>query len=208
MGLIIEIIFYIVLILILIVHIFMRKSYHELVNEDNNSKLSGFEIAQKVVEKLNVKEPHIIKKKGLLLDHYNYERNVIKLSPEVFDGTDIYAGIVAINTALLTSKDKVAKGHKFTSFLVLLSYIVIVLGGFLNNPNIIHFGLILFILAFIFEMLLLDKLFKNEEEIDKLYKSANTEKLLKPYKEYKNDLIILNLINVATLPYNFINYFR
>ena len=90
MGLIIEIIFYIVLILILIVHIFMRKSYHELVNEDNNSKLSGFEIAQKVVEKLNVKEPHIIKKKGLLLDHYNYERNVIKLSPEVFDGTDIY----------------------------------------------------------------------------------------------------------------------
>lgn len=186
----------------------MRKLYNELKIAENNSKLSGFEIAQKVVEKLNSKEPHIIKKKGLLLDHYNSERNVIKLSPEVFDGTDIYAGIIAINTALLTSNEKIAKGHKFTSFLVLLSYIVIILGGFINNPNIIHFGLILFIMAFIFELLLFDKLAKNKKEIDTQYKNVNAEKLLKPYKENKDYLILLNLISIATLPYNFINYFR
>lgn len=210
MGLIIEIIFILVLAIIVLVNIGIRIMYSELAQIPNKTHLSGFEIARIVSSKMDCEEPHIIKKNGKYLDHYNYERNVIKLSKEVFDGSDIYASLIALNVALETDKTRInaAKGHKFSSFLVLLSYIIIISGAFLNNPNIILFGFILFILAFFLEAIILNLFGKTKEEVDEIYKIAQEENLIEPYEEYKDKASILILINIARLPYGFINYFR
>ena len=200
MGLIIEIIYIIVLILIILTNIFMLKFRKELKSIPNETNLSGIEVARKLSSKLTDEEPHIIKKKGLFLDYYDSTRNVIKLTPEVFDGTDMYACALAANIALLTNKAKrnQMRNYNINNFLVIM-----------NNYNIIYFGMIIFIISFIFQILLLEISAKNEEEINDIYKLIKKEKVLKPFGEDEESYItIMCMLTIARLPYSFINYFR
>ena len=210
MGTIIEILFLLVIVLIIISNLLIRSLYKNLKNEKNETELSGFEIARKISNKLAQEEPHIIKKNGKFIDYYDINRNVIKLSPEVFDGTDIYSSIIALNTALETEKGKenIAKGHNLSSFIVIASYIMICIGAVLNNFNIIHFGLILFILSFILELLILNLYAKTKEDVNELYEFIKMAEVIKPFEEYKDYIIILLLTSIARLPYGFINKFR
>lgn len=205
MGLIIEIAFLITLGIIILVNLGLLKLRKELRKVENESKLSGMEIARIISSKYCEEEPHIIKKKGLFLDHYNSNRNTIKLSPEVFDGTDMYSSMVAINIALETHEEKIAKGNYFATFIVLVSYVLIILGAFLNNANIIKFGLIVFVLAFIL-VFCINTTYNKKEEIFKMLKE---EKIIKSLdEEIEDNLVLTSLIVLARLPYGFINYFR
>ena len=207
---IIEIIFILVIGLIVLVNMLFRMVVKANKELNNGAKLSGFEIARKLSSKFCEEEPHIIKKNGRYLDHYNKERNVIKLSPEVFDGEDMYAAAMAVNTALETDPERktVPFGRKINSFLVIASYIVIILGAFTSNTLVIHLGMVLFILTFIIEFCLIAKLLGDEEDLNKLYELIQKEGLIKPIEEYKDNSILLALSKLATLPYSFINYFR
>lgn len=210
MGIIIDIIFIIVVGLIILINLLFRSVVKTTKNMKNEANLSGFEIARKVSSKFCQEEPHIIKKSGKYLDHYNKDRNVIKLSPDVFDGETIYAGVTAFNVALETDPERknVAVGHKLNSFLVIASYLFIILGAFANNILVIRLGLVLFILTCIIEFVLISSLFKSEEELNKLYEFIKKEKLIKPVESYKDYNLLLILSKLAILPYNFINYFR
>jgi len=205
MGLIIEIVFLIVLGIIVLINLGLLKLRKELKQIENESKLSGMEIARIISSKYCEEEPHIIKKKGLFLDHYNSNRNTIKLSPEVFDGTDMYSSMVAINIALETHEEKIAKGNYFATFIVLVSYVLIILGAFLNNVNIINFGLIAFVLAFAL-VFCINTTYNKKEEVFKMLKE---EKIIKSLdEEIEENLVLTSLIVLARLPYGFINYFR
>jgi len=210
MGLIIEIIFLIIVAIIFLANLYFISLSKKLRSINNETELSGFEIAKKISEKVSNKEPHIIKKKGKFLDHYNINRNVIKLSPEVFDGVDLYAAFVAFNTALETDKEKekAPKGHNLSSFIVMSSYIMIILGTLLNNSSIMHFGFILFIIAFILEILILNIFGKTLEDIERIYKFVEKNKIIKPFDEYKKYIVFLQLSNIVNLPYRFINNIR
>ena len=205
MGLIIEIVFLIVLGIIVLINLGLLKLRKELKQIENESKLSGMEIARIISSKYCEEEPHIIKKKGLFLDHYNSNRNTIKLSPEVFDGTDMYSSMIAINIALETHEEKIAKGNYFATFIVLVSYVLIILGAFLNNVNIINFGLIAFVLAFAL-VFCINTTYNKKEEVFKMLKE---EKIIKSLdEEIEENLVLTSLIVLARLPYGFINYFR
>lgn len=201
---IIEIIFIIVLLLLLALNIAIRIGYNSLKQEDNETRLSGFEVANKMVDD----DIHIIKKQGKFLDHYNSERKVIKLSPEVFDGTDMYAAAVAISLALETKRKEGFLTEKLIAFLVIASYILLVIGAFANNNSIIHFGLIIFIIAFILETYKVLSFAKTEEDMENVYKYIKKQKVIKPFEEEKDACLLGFLTRLATLPYSFINYFR
>jgi len=207
MGLIIEIIFGLVCLIIILMNLGLLLKYNNLKQISNETKLSGFEIAKTISLEISEEEPHIIKKNGRFLDHYNIERNVIKLSPEVFDGENLYAALVALNIALKTDKSKnsIAKKYRFVSFIVIVAYLMIILGAFLNNVNIIHMGFILFILAFLFNLLLLN--FEKREEKE-LYQWIKKKNLIEPYEDNKNSILLMILMNIARFPYEFINYIK
>ena len=207
---IIDILFVIVLILLVLINIFIRSVAQTTKELKNKANLSGFEIARKLSSAFCEEEPHIIKKNGKYLDHYNKERNVIKLSPDVFDGEDVYAGVVAINTALETDPNRknISLARKMNAFLVLISYVFIILGSITHNTLIIRIGTLIFILAFIIEFILLASLFKSKEELDKLYEQIEKERLIKPIENYKKYCLLISLTKIATMPYSFINYFR
>jgi len=203
MSLIIEIIFILVILFIIILNIKLRSIYKENKNIHNEKNISGFEI----ILNLSSNDPHIIKKKGMYLDYYNYERNTIKLSDTVFDGEDIYASLVGVNIAYETKDITFAKNNKFSSIMILTSYIVIILGAFLNNPNIINFGLIIFILAFIYEVYILSKLSTNKA-YNELIEMVKKDKLIKPNQNKEKFFSTIFLIKLATLPYSFLKYFK
>lgn len=203
MGLIIEIIFIIVVLFIIILNIRLRSIYKELKNIPNEKNISGFEI----IRTLSNNEPHIIKKKGMFLDYYDSDRNTIKLSDSVFDGEDIYASLVATNISYETTDISFTKSNKFSSIMILISYIIIILGAFLSNTNIINFGLILFVLAFIYELYILSNL-NNNEEYNKLIDKIKENKLILKEQSKNDFIIIITLMRLATLPYSFLKYFR
>ncbi len=208
MGLVIEIVFLIVIILIIIAYFMLQVIHNDLAQTANETKLSGCEIARKITSKLCKEEPHIIKKKGKYLDYYDKERNVIKLSFECFDEDNMYAAIISFRLALEAKEhNNMFPNEKLCSFLVLSSYIVIIMGGFLNNPNAIHFGFLLFILAFLIEMLFINFYF-SEEDIAEIIKLAKKEKIILPLDDLENNLIVSSLINIARFPISFISYFR
>lgn len=175
----------------------------------NLANLSGFEIARKVTALFCEEDPHIIKKSGKYLDHYNKDRNTIKLSPDVFDGENIYAAVTAINIALETKEEnqQIPVGRKLNDFLVLVSYIIIIVGSFFANPIVIRLGMFIYILAFVFEGLLLSFLFPKDE-FKQLLETIKKAELIKPSQEYENNCLLLALSRIATLPYSFINHFR
>lgn len=203
MSLIIEIIFIIVLLFIVILNIRLRSIYKELKNIPNEKSISGFEI----IRTLSNNEPHIIKKKGMFLDYYDSDRNTIKLSDSVFDGEDIYASLVATNISYETTDISFIKSNKLSSIMILISYIIIILGAFLSNTNIINFGLILFVLAFIYELYILSNL-NNNEEYNKLIDKIKKNKLILKEQSKNDFIIIITLTRLATLPYSFVKYFR
>lgn len=207
-GQIIEIAFLIAIIIILIAYLLAYIMYKDFKNTANEANISGCEIARIVSTKLENEDIHIIKKKGLFLDYYDDNRQVIKLSPEVFDGTNMYSSLIAFRLALETNnKNEQIINEKFCTFLVLSSYIMISLGAFLNNPNIIHFGFVLFIIAFLLEMFYINFYIK-ESEMPDIIKLLKKEKLILPLDDIENNLIIVSIIHLARLPYGFINHFR
>lgn len=203
---IIERIFIVILALILVLNLAIRLLIKNLKEVENKTKLSGFEIAKKISNN----EPHIIKKKGLMLDHYNLDRNVIKLSPEVFDGTDLYAGFVAFAIGYETKSENRSYviGYKLADFLVLAAYITIILGSFLNNSMFIHFGMLIFIISFILEIVLLKICLQNKKREKSLYDIIKKEKVINPLEKYYKYSILGFIINIASLPYHFIVWFK
>lgn len=207
---VIDIIFILLVAFLLLLNVLYRNMAKTIKEIPNGNHLSGFEIARKLSSHICESEPHIIKKRGKFLDHYNKDRNVIKLSPEVFDGEDIYAATVAINTTLEADKKRkyIPTFRKLNAFLVIISYVFIIAGACMNHILAMRLGFILFILAFIIEFALLSKIWGKEEDLNELYKYIKKEKLIKPPEEYQDKCIILALSRLATLPYSFINYFR
>lgn len=207
MELIIQIVFVLVILLIVLFNIALRIVEKEMSEEKND--LTGFEVARIVADNYGNEEVHIIKKNGKFLDHFNSERNVIKLSPEAFDGNNLYAAYLALSVAITTSQDKksMRESHRIASFLVLLSYIMIIIGSFISNFKIVNLGFLLFILSFIIEMICVSLFNYEKEELDNIKKIVKDEKLLS--EEFKEEnLVLLNAIYIATLPYSFIKYFR
>jgi len=206
MGLIIEIAFLIALGIIIIINLYLLKLRKELKQIENESNLSGMEIARIVSSKYCEKEPHIIKKDGLFLDHYNINRNVIKLSPEVFDGTNMYSSIIAIIIAMEKNNEKKARENYYIALIMPVAYILIILGAFLNNFSIINLGLIIFILTFILSLTVNTTPNKN----DGILKIIKKEKIIEPFdsNNIERNMILLRVLVLARLPYEFINYFR
>lgn len=207
MGTIIEIIFLIVLGLLFLVNIIFLMFTNMLKGEDR--KLSGFEVARILSDDLFEDKPHIIKKKGKMLDHYNPKRNTIKLNPEVFDGTNLYSTSCAVFVTIEADpkRKNTQRIHSIADFLIMASYIIIIMGSFLTNAPIIHFGMIIFIASVILEWFNKSPLVMKGEE-EKIVENLIKLNIIKNNKEDIGAVTSYSLISLANLPYRFINLFR
>ena len=122
----------------------------------------------------------------------------------------MYAATIALNIALETKSENknTIYARKINAFLVIASYVMIIIGSIANHMLLIRLGMILFVIAYVIEFALLAKILGTEEEVEELHNYIKKEKLIKPFEDYEEEALILSLARLATFPYNFIVYFR
>lgn len=94
-------------------------------------KLSGQEIARKILDENGLKDIYVVEVKGELTDHYDPTRKVIRLSHDIFHGTSIASASVAAHECGHAIQDKVGyKMMRIRSALVPIVNFVSYLGYF------------------------------------------------------------------------------
>ncbi len=184
-----NILLYVVIVLIPIVaQINISLSYGKYKKEDNKKKISGFEVARKILDANGLEDIYVVETSGELTDHYDPTRKVIKLSKDIFHGETIASLAVAAHECGHAIQDK--EGYTFMkirSFLVPVvnlvssfSWIVIMIGLFTSYFRIFLFGIGLISLSLLFQLVTLPVEFdaskRGKKELEKLKLCSQDEK--------------------------------
>ena len=82
-------------------------NYKKYKNMENKNKISGFEVARKILDANGLSNIYIFEKPDSnLSDHYDPNRKVIKLSTDVFHGQTIAAASIAAHECGHAIQDK------------------------------------------------------------------------------------------------------
>jgi len=102
--------FILILIIPLIASININRAYSKYKSFENKKKISGFEVARKILDKNGLKDMYIVEVRGNLTDHYDPSKKVIRLSTDIFHGETIAAAAVAAHECGHAIQDK--EGYK------------------------------------------------------------------------------------------------
>lgn len=155
--------YFLALIIPLIAQLYVSNNYKKYKNINNDKKLTGFEVARKILDKNGLSDLYIVETKGNLTDHYDPKRKTVKLSSEVFHGESIAAMAVAAHECGHAIQDK--EGYffmKVRSFIfpvvslgTRFAYIVLLIGLIANMMNFIWAGILLVGLGLVFQLVTL-----------------------------------------------------
>lgn len=142
-------------------------------------KLSGFEVARKILDDNDLKNMYIVEVKGNLNDHYDYNQKVIRLSSDVYHGENVSSAIIAAKISSYAIQDKENNTFmKFRSVLnqlvtfdVYAGYILFIVGLCLQDFSMIRLSAMLLLIAIVFHLITLpvefDATKKAKESLDK-----------------------------------------
>ena len=127
------------------------------------NKLSGFEVARKILDNNDLKNMYIVEIKGNLNDHYDYNQKVIRLSSDVYHGISIASVSVAChecghaiqdkeNYLFLRIRSKLVPLVNFSSY---AGYVAIALGCLFGSLNLIWIGIIAEFVILLFQLITL-----------------------------------------------------
>ena len=155
--------YFLALIIPLIAQLYVNSSYKKYSNIRNNKKLSGFEVARKILDKNGLNDIYIVETKGVLSDHYDPKRKTVRLSGDVFHDDSIASIAVAAHECGHAIQDK--EGYLFmklrslifplVSFGTKFAYVVLVIGLIANILKVIWLGIILVGLGLLFQIITL-----------------------------------------------------
>ena len=176
-----NIILYIIIIGIpLIAQLRITSAYNKYKNVDNSKKISGFEVARKILDANGLNDVYVVETPGNLTDHYDPTRKVVKLSTDIFRGETIAALSVAAHECGHAIQDKVGyTPMRIRSLLVpmvnlssKLSWLVIMIGLFTQYFKIFAIGIGLISIGLIFQLVTLpvefDASSRGKKELKKL----------------------------------------
>lgn len=143
--------------------LFLNNSYSKYKKEGNKKGLTGFEVARKILDKNGLDKVHVVETKGLLSDHYDPRRKVVRLSTEVFHGDSIASVSVAAHEVGHAIQDK--NGYFYMKMRSLLvpfvnagtkfGYLAILIGFLRNMIDMINLGIALLLGMLIFQIVTL-----------------------------------------------------
>ena len=156
----------------------------------NSNKISGFEVAKKILEDNNLSDIYVVETKGYLSDHYDSNAKVVRLSTDVFHGEDVAACAIAaheVGHAIQHSEGNLLiKLRKFifplVNFSSKIGYVVIILGLFFGIVDLFYLGIGLLCVILLFQLITLPvefdasrKALSNLEKLSILSDSENSD---------------------------------
>lgn len=163
MGDIVTIVLVIVIILCsTIVYLNNYKNEKKYKNIHYKGELSGFEIAEKILENNGLDNIYIVETRNYLEERYDTNRNVIRLLPNSFHGLSIIDGIRAAflaGHAILDKKNKLLHIRNILLFIVNIliyaSYGCIVVAAFVKNYEYLKLGILSLFVIMLFHFITL-----------------------------------------------------
>lgn len=210
--------YYLVFISLLITigaEIFVKFVYSKYSKDMCNSKLTGFEVADKILKKNKIDNIYVVETNGFLSDHFDPQNNVVRLSRGNFHGDSISSAAVSAheighviqhkeNNILIKIRSAIVP---FVNFCSRLSYFVILIGLFLGYYRMFYLGAIIMLGILLFQLITLPV------EIDaskKAIKYLSELKILNEEELSKGKLVLLaaSLTYVASLANTIIQILR
>lgn len=137
---------------------YLNSKYNKYSKINCKSDLSGVEVARKILDENGLTDVHVTEVKGMLSDHYDPRRKVVRLSSDIFHGTSIASVSVAAHECGHAIQHK--EGYffiklrgilvPFVNFSSNFGYIAIMIGLIFGFMDLAWggFGLLLMILIF------------------------------------------------------------
>ena len=146
-----------------IAQLYIKSTYGKYSDIDNIKKISGFEVARKILDANGLNSIDIVTTSGTLSDHYDPRRKVVRLSDDVFNGNSIASMAVAAHECGHAIQDKEAYSLlKIRSLLVpvvnlgtSISYYIILIGFIFQVLNLVYVGIALTALGLLFQLITL-----------------------------------------------------
>lgn len=155
--------FFLGLIITVIADVYVKTSYSKYKKVKNNTGLTGFEVARKILDKNGLNDVHVVEIKGELTDHYDPKRKVVRLSQSVFNGNTIASVSVAAHECGHAVQDK--ENYTFmriraslvpaVNFSSKLGYLALALGFIFGLLDLAIFGIILLLVMLLFQLVTL-----------------------------------------------------
>lgn len=167
--------------------VFVSSTYNKTNKIQNKKRLSGFEVARKILDKNKLNDVYITEVRGNLTDHYDPTRKVVRLSSEVFHGTTIASLAVASHEVGHAIQDKV--GYSFMRFRSMIyplvrfssygGYFAILIGVIFQFVDLIWLGIALEMIVLLFQLVTLPVEFnassRAKQELKELILLEETE---------------------------------
>ena len=151
------------LIVPLIAQIYINICHEKYRKIENKNRITGFEVARKILDANELKDIYIVETRGNLTDHYDPRRKTVKLSSEVFHGDSIVSMAVAAHECGHAIQDK--EGYLFmkirsfifpiVSFGTKIAYVILLIGLIANLMNLVWAGILLVGLGLVFQLVTL-----------------------------------------------------
>ncbi|MGI6309103.1 MAG: zinc metallopeptidase [Bacilli bacterium] len=186
----------------IIAQVFVKNTYNKYRVVGNKKGLTGFEVARKILDKKGLTAVHVVEVKGLLTDHYDPRRKVVRLSTENFHGDSIASVSVAAHEVGHALQHK--EGYIFMSLRSFifplaslgsrLGYFAVLIGFIFSWLELITIGVVLLISIILFELVTLPV---EYDASAKAKKNLEGNKLLDKEEIKKAN----NMLNAAALTY-------
>ena len=150
-------------IITLIAQIYVNNSYNKYKYQGLQKKITGFEVARKILDNNGLKDIKIEQVPGNLTDHYDPKNKVIRLSSDIYIGDTIAAASVAAHECGHAIQHK----EKYTflkirsslvpvvNFSTKFGYIVVIIGLAFSSYKIATIGLLLLLAMLLFQIVTL-----------------------------------------------------
>lgn len=157
------IIFLLMLIIPIYASIKVNLSYKKYVKIDNEKKLTGFDVARRILDENNLGEIYVVETKGTMSDHYDPRRKTVRLSTDVYHGTSISSLAIAAHECGHAIQDK--DGYTWFKIRSMIfpiinigqkiAYVVMIIGLFLSYMNYVYAAIGFTFLGLLFELVTL-----------------------------------------------------
>ena len=167
---------------------FIQASYRKYLKVQVKKNISGAEAAREILNKNGLKNIYVVETSGTLTDHYDPERQVIRLSKDIYDTSTVSAIAVASHECghALQDKDNYAFMRirsslvPFVNLSTKIGYVILLIGIIASVTDLIWVGIGLEAVILLFHLITLpveiDASMRAIREIEK-NKLLNSEEL-------------------------------
>lgn len=150
------------LIITVISQLTIKITYNKYQKKENTKKLTGFDVARKILDKNGLNDILILETSGYLSDHYDPTKKVIKLSTDIYHGSTIASAAVAAHECGHAIQDKEkykpmiirSKIVPTVNLFTKIGYFSILLGAIFDY-RLMEIGIILMLSILIFQLITL-----------------------------------------------------